>query len=232
MIDVANVKEPSCRYHVSRQRFMPTVTSYVYGKRIDIELKRRLDWYLTIYIENGIEGFQAREKPRLAFFATTGNDNAYFCTLRREEKEESYPSRVSLKALKKTISFCALFASISIIALMFEIFTKFVGPKLQLTKEKRKKNGKTLKRNGVNPQRLRVLQAPKDGISTYQIRREVSYGEKLFHERWLPVQVTQIKIRKVTPLMTDYRISGFQWQSAHVTHLDLTTKILKRRIKT
>lgn len=80
MIDVANVKDPSCGYHVSHQRFMPTVTSYVYGKRIDIELKRRLDWYLMTCIENGIETFQAREKPRLAFFATTGNDNAYFCT--------------------------------------------------------------------------------------------------------------------------------------------------------
>ena len=202
MIDVANVKEPSCRYHVSRQMFMPTVTSYVYGKWIDNELKRRLDWYLTIYIENGIEGFQAREKPRLAFFAITGNDNAYFCTLRKEEKEESYPTRVSLKVLRKTILFCAFSASASIVILIFEIFTKFAGSKLQLTKEKKKKDGKTLKGNGVDPQRLGVHQTPRDGVSTYQIRLEVSYEEKLFQERWL---------------------------SAHVTHLDLSTKMLKRR---
>ena len=231
MIDVANVKEPSCRYHVSRQRFMPMVTCYVYGKRIEIELKRRLDWFLTIHIENGIEGFQAREKPRLAFFATTGNDNAYFCTLRKEEKEESYPNRVSLKALRKTILLCALSTSASIVVFIFEIFTKFAGSKLQLTKEKKKKNGKTLKWNGVNPQRLGVLQASKDGVSTYQIRQEVSYGEKLFQERWLPVQMTQIKIRKVTPLTTDYKINRLHWQSAHVTHLDLSEKMLKRRCK-
>ena len=134
MIAKERVQVPPCRYHVSKETFLPTVTSYVYGHAIGAELKSRLDRVLKIYFEYGIEDFESQNKPRIVFRTISGSEDAYFCTRRKNsEQEQSFPTNVSLKALKKTI-FCACFLTF---AATFVLFLEMVAKVVSVAKEKR-----------------------------------------------------------------------------------------------
>ena len=109
VIEKDPTKSWASKYHISKETFLPTVTTYVYGHKIDDELKRRLDRVLNIYLEYGLEDVQPGAKPRIAFKAVTGSDDAYFCTQKKEVKEESYQTKLGLKALRKTFIGCAIF---------------------------------------------------------------------------------------------------------------------------
>ena len=71
------------RYHVSKQKMISTATNYVYRKNICIELECRSTKILKRYAEHGIELYQSKIKPRVAFRKFTGSDDADQCTQKK-----------------------------------------------------------------------------------------------------------------------------------------------------
>lgn len=127
---------PASRYHVSKERFMPTATSYVYGHSTSVELKQRFDSVLIRYTEHGIDAHQSVIRPEIGFETFSGSEHAWQCALKKEMKEESIPTSASLKMLRRTliISACLTLASLTI--LILEKFTRFIGALVQTRKRK------------------------------------------------------------------------------------------------
>ena len=181
---MAGIKEPSSRYHVSREKFLPTMTSYVYGHAIGAELKSRLDRVLKIYLEYGIEDVQSRIKPRIAFRTIRGSDDVYFCTQKKDIEDESFPTNVSLKVLRKTILLSGFFSFVATIVLVLEMFMNLVRSKLaKVAKERSNQKSRPRARD------------------PFKTRDTVIFRKQVFEGQWQPCQVIRIEIKKVTPIL-------------------------------
>ena len=178
MMDKAGVEGPSCQYHVSKETFLPTVTSYVYGHAIDAELKSRLDRVLKIYLESGIEDFQSEVKPKIAFRTFSDTDDVLICTQKTGmAKMESFPNNVSLKALKKTIILSVFFFFVASFLFVLESSVNFIRAKLHRAEEKR-----------MFFKRARALGNVHVKVGSRTFRGPV------YHGQWLPCHVTHIEI--------------------------------------
>ena len=204
MISQYGIQGPSSRYHVSKGTFLPTVTSYVYGHAIGAELQSRLDRVLKVYLEYGIEDVQARVKPRIAFLTFTGSDDAYSCTQKKDTKEESFPTNVGLKALRKTIILSGFFSSFAIFVLFMEKFTKFVGSKLQITKSKKRNQNKARAPEKWQPCQVtqkRLYHVPPNlrGVTHYVNHAHANKGEYFTCANdgaWIPAHVTRMEVKE------------------------------------
>lgn len=153
------IASPASRYHISKETFLPTVTSYAYRRGIDAELKYRLDKVLNVYLEYGLEDKHTEEKPRIAFRASTGGDDVYFCTQKsgfHHQNEENIPKNVSLKPLQKTLKGCLFFGVISIIILIMEITIDAINKIVDKIKgvKKRSKRRRNTQNMSKTPNRL------------------------------------------------------------------------------
>ena len=173
MINTAGVEGPSCRYHMSKETFLPTVTSYVYGKAIEPELKSRLDRVLKIYLESGIEDFKSQIKPKIAFRRVADTGDVLLCIQNTGmAKMESVPKNVTLTALKKTIILSAFFFSAALFFLVLESSVDFFREKCDRSQNRKK--------FCMRPRALEHARA--------------QVGTGTFRGRWSPCQVTHFEI--------------------------------------
>ena len=189
------ITSPINRYHVSKDTFMPTVTSYVYGHNITTELKRRLDSILEHYNEHGIDAHQSTIKPQIAFFAFSGSEAPWQCYQKKEVKEESFPVSASLRVLRKTLLISIGISAVSCVALILEKFTRLTGSWIQTRKRVVIKRQRMKRPPVVNQwmRRRSSIQVPRT-IHTPSERRLLSYdpNQGVTQRRWALVPVDEI----------------------------------------
>lgn len=208
------IVSPINRYHVSKDTFMPTVTSYVYGHNISTELKRRLDSVLERYNEHGIEAHQSTIKPQIAFLAFSGSEAPWQCYQKKEVKEGSFPVSASLSVLRKTFLISIGMSAVSCLALLLEKFTRLTGSWIQTRKHtviKAKKRQQT-KRHPVVGQGMRrcsSIQIPHAIHMPSEQRLSYDLNQAVVQRRWVLVPVDEI-VTRPRALSQDHSVAHAQ----------------------